>query len=373
MIFKFVLGGKFKMSEKEFSKTIFLSYSWHDSKLADSIDESLKAEGFIIKRDIRDIGAWKSLKEFMSSIRNYRYAIIIISSNYLKSVNCMYEVTELLKDEQYNKDKIFSIVTLDADIYNSISKVNYINYWHNKTKELEDVLKPLDIADIPELAFELRKHKYIEMAMAPFLDFISDRNNPQIVNAVEQIIETVKNNIEVSITEQIEEAEIEINVEACHYARLKFAALSNSHNAELDDMIGIKKLNSKAEQDEYDLPMLKCEVINKSKLMRIIDEPMITGSIALRDDTATAISFALKNIDEKRLKPYAKATFILNGQIMIGIIKSLFENKIKSISVKDNFDFKYYVPKEQLVEMKNYFEKYCYDLEELEKKFELYS
>lgn len=93
--------------QKDSTVHLFLSYSWNDSELADKIDYELRSYGFDIKRDIRDISSWASIKEFMSLIRNQDYAIIIISSSYLKSPNCMYEVMELLKNSQY-KDKILS-------------------------------------------------------------------------------------------------------------------------------------------------------------------------------------------------------------------------------------------------------------------------
>ncbi len=121
--------------QKDSTARLFLSYSWNDSELADKIDDELSSYGFDVKRDIRDIGSWTSIKEFMSSIRDQDYAVIIISSNYLKSPNCMYEVMEFLKDSQY-KNKILSFVTTDADIYNPISRANYIKYWSKRLKNL---------------------------------------------------------------------------------------------------------------------------------------------------------------------------------------------------------------------------------------------
>lgn len=45
-----------------------------------------------IKRDIRDVGPWKSIKEFISTIKNQDYVVAIVNSSYLKFPNCMYEV-----------------------------------------------------------------------------------------------------------------------------------------------------------------------------------------------------------------------------------------------------------------------------------------
>lgn len=302
--------------QKDSTPHLFLSYSWNDSELADKIDGELSSYGFDVKRDIRDIGSWKSIKEFMFSIRNQDYAVIIISSSYLKSPNCMYEVMELLKDSQY-KDKVLSIVTDDADIYNPISRANYIKYWEEETQKLEKAIKPLKIENTAELAIELRKYRSIETTIASFLDLVSDKNNPQIINAVEKIKEIVNtNNLVTSSTLRKKPKDnLKIYVEACHYAFLKFAALTDISGTELEKAIGIKKLDdNNTKQNIYDLPMLRCEITNCSEQERIIKEPIINGTIELRNDTVNGLSFMLKSLEEKSLNLVQKQ--ILNYMVL---------------------------------------------------------
>lgn len=352
---------------------MFLSYSWNDSDLANTIDNELSSLGVDIKRDIRDIGTWTSIKEFMSTIKNQDYVVIIVSQSYLKSPNCMYEVMELFKDSHY-KDKILSIVTSDADIYNPISRANYISYWEEETKKLEKAIKPLKIENTAELIIELRKYKSIEATIASFLDIVSDKNNPKIIDAVEKIKEIVCANRLIHFTTMSDNKQknIEIKVEACHYAFLKFAALSDVSGTGLEKMIGIKKLNDSTKQDVYDLPMLQCEIINCSEQERIICEPMIEGTIKLKNTEVDAIGFMIKSQSEKRLKPGAKACFTLHGSVIICIIKALFESKIKNIYVEDNFGFRYVADWNQIEEITNYFKKYCSDLTELQLKHDEY-
>lgn len=352
---------------------LFLSYSWMDSELANKIDKELSGWGIDIKRDIRDIGPWKSIKKFMSSIRNQDYAVMIVSPSYLKSANCMYEVIELFKGSRY-KDKILSIVTLDADIYNPISRANYIKYWEEETKKLEEAIKPLKLENIAELAMELRKYKSIEGTIASFLDLVSDKNNPKIVNAVEEIKEIVCTNQSMFSTpiSENELKNLDIKVEACHYALLKFAALTDVSGTEMEKMVGIKRLGDNIKQDVYDLPMLQCDIINCSEQERTISEPVIEGTIKLKDMKIDAIGFMLISKSEKRLKPGAKAHFTLHGPMMVNVIKALFENKIKNIYVEDNFGFRYNVDRNQLEEITEYFRNYCLDLTELQEKHDKY-
>lgn len=353
---------------------VFLSYAWNDSELANMIDNELSGLGVDVKRDIRDVGTWKSIQEFMSTIRNQDYTVIIVSQSYLKSPKCMYEVMELFKDP-ICKDKIFSIVTPGADIYNPISKAKYISYWEEETKRLEKAIKPLKIENAAELIMELRRYKSIETTMASFLELVSDKNNPKIIDAVEKIKEIVCANrhIHFMTISESKQKNLEIKVEACHYAFLKFAALSDVSGTELEKMIGIKKLNDRIRQDAYDLPMLQCEIINRSEQERIICEPMIEGTIKLKNTEVDAIGFGIKSQSEKRLKPGAKACFALYGPAIICIIKALIEGEIKNIYVEDNFGSRYFADWNQIEEITNYFKKYCSNLTELQEKRDEYS
>lgn len=105
-------------------KTIFLSYNWHDSGIADRIDRHLsRLSDVIVKRDVRDIGSWKSIRKFMKSIRQQDYAVLIVSDLYLRSKNCMFEVTEIMKEPEY-ENRIFPAV-VEHGIYNPLVRAGY--------------------------------------------------------------------------------------------------------------------------------------------------------------------------------------------------------------------------------------------------------
>ena len=68
--------------------------------------------------------------------------IMLISDRYIKSVNCMHEVTEVLKDSRFKEKLLFIILTEDdkkyyktkitdkvgADIYNITDQGDYYNF-----------------------------------------------------------------------------------------------------------------------------------------------------------------------------------------------------------------------------------------------------
>lgn len=168
------------------NKTIFLSYNWHDKEIADKIDKHLSGlTGITVKRDIRDIGPWKSIRKFMEGIRQQDYAVLIISGLYLKSKNCMFEVMEIMKEQQY-RERVFPAV-VEYGIYDPLTRAEYIKYWQHECDKLEASLKGLEPEYISGLAADLRQYKSIAFSIGEFLNMVADMNNPDIQEVELQI------------------------------------------------------------------------------------------------------------------------------------------------------------------------------------------
>ena len=84
----------------------------------------------------------------MKGIRQQDYAVLIVSDLYLKSKNCMFEVTEIMKEQEY-VDRIFPGV-VEHGIYNPLKRVEYIEYWHRtvayrRTSSLQELKKFMEV------------------------------------------------------------------------------------------------------------------------------------------------------------------------------------------------------------------------------------
>src|SRR5665647_915393 len=110
---------------------IFLSYSWNNSKTAESLEIFFQTKNIVLERDVRDLEYRQSIKEFMKKVRKSDYCLVVISESYLKSTNCMYEVTEFIKDENYIH-RILPLVQNDADIFRVEGRNKYIKFWQDK-------------------------------------------------------------------------------------------------------------------------------------------------------------------------------------------------------------------------------------------------
>lgn len=176
----------------ERKKTLFLSYCQKDSDIADLIEEKLKPliDGKAkISRDIRDIEYHESLKKFMQSIEIHDFVIMVISDNYLKSRNCMYEMLEVIKDSQFQNKLAFivlsdddkqyyndqSVTSIGAQVYSVEGQATYSLYWINIKKELEAQVEAMGnpiwaIHQIKEMGIVHR----ILLDLPEFMEFIKD-------------------------------------------------------------------------------------------------------------------------------------------------------------------------------------------------------
>lgn len=170
--------------------TVFLSYRRTNSDTADRIERRLSEAGLIVKRDIRDIPRWKSIRAFMQSIRDQDVAVLLISDEYLKSHACMYEVMEIMKEKNYH-GRILPVV-IEHGIYNKEKCTEYIAHWQRETEQYKaamHAIEPENQAGMPE---ELRQMKHIAASIGEFLQTVADMNNPDISDAGDAIIANLK-------------------------------------------------------------------------------------------------------------------------------------------------------------------------------------
>lgn len=173
-------------------KTVFLSYCQKDKDIADCIDEKIGKllEGkATLSRDIRDVEYHESFKKFMQSIEKHDYVISIISDNYLKSRNCMYEMLEVVKDSNFSRRLLFIVLTnedakyykvapvqdIGADIYSVSGQAKYSKFWSQMDKELDSEIE--EIGNSIYAINQIKEKKIIQkilIDLPDFLEFVRD-------------------------------------------------------------------------------------------------------------------------------------------------------------------------------------------------------
>jgi len=182
--------------------TIFLSYCWSQKADAIEIESALQENNINVVRDEKELSYMDDLMKFMKRVRTTTFVLLLISKEYLESRNCMNEILELRKDDNY-KNKIMLVVHPNANIYGSTGAIPYIKYWNKKLKELEEAIEGLTLEEAGELGVELKQLRTTKNEIVNFIqndirfqlvpplsDLKQDRYLPilqRIVNAVTNI------------------------------------------------------------------------------------------------------------------------------------------------------------------------------------------
>lgn len=177
-------------TEVDSKAKVFLSYCHKDEEVADKIYDYFKSKKEIeLHRDKIDVKVWKSFKQYMQSLTQMDYVILLISNSYLQSSNCLYEVLEVMRDRNYS-DKIFPAV-ISKEIYDTITKINYVKYWQDRYNELKEIINEIEPQNIGKLGEDLKRTQNISSNIANFLDTVSDMNNP----AIDDVCEAIENKL----------------------------------------------------------------------------------------------------------------------------------------------------------------------------------
>ncbi|MCC5651729.1 leucine-rich repeat domain-containing protein [Nostoc sp. XA013] len=159
-------------------KEVFISYTWRDQQskpLVEKIEQAFQAKGIKIIRDINAIGYKERFKEFMQRLSRGTCVILVISDQYLKSENCMYELVEIAKDKDFYK-RIFPIILADADIFKSIERVKYIKYWEEEIEELNKAMKEVMADNLQGIREDIDQYREIRNMIAKLTDLLRDMN-----------------------------------------------------------------------------------------------------------------------------------------------------------------------------------------------------
>lgn len=157
-------------------KKIFLSYCWKNDSVADLICSLFEKEDIKIIRDRHDLNYKQSIKEFMEQVRYADYVIMLISKEYLQSINCMYEVLEFIKDKDY-KMRVLPLIHENTNIFNIIGRIDYIKYWEEEYEKIKQAANMISRESSAEISNEIKKISNIKNTISEFISNIIDMNN----------------------------------------------------------------------------------------------------------------------------------------------------------------------------------------------------
>ena len=187
---------------------VYISYNWEDKSnvTADYLYDTLQRH-FAVRRDKVDCNYRENIKEFMEAIREGQYIVLILSQEYLKSENCMFELVGVMKHPDY-KNRLFPIVcdSKDSTVRDDDFYVELLKEWKQKLDEkkalvekakeanekgaapLEEKLK--ELVDVNEFLAEIKR--YVDYANAPSFVAASNERFSRIIEAIKKQMELNK-------------------------------------------------------------------------------------------------------------------------------------------------------------------------------------
>ena len=121
---------------------LFLSYNWKDGNVyADELESQLSSH-FDVRRDKTQLIANADIYDFMADIANCENVIIILTEEYVKSLNCMLEMSFLVMQPDWEMKAM--VLVIDDSLYFTSRKMEIISYWRLQQAKLDSQLDTLD-------------------------------------------------------------------------------------------------------------------------------------------------------------------------------------------------------------------------------------
>jgi hypothetical protein len=156
---------------------VYISYAWGGAseEFVNQLDEAFKQKGLNIVRDKRELGYKGSIVNFMQEIGRAGAIIVVINEKYLKSPNCMFELTEIAANQDF-KDRVFPVVLSDADIYNPVSRIKYVQHWEQQITDLDAAMKTVSSANLQGFREEIDSYQTIRNTISELTFILKDMN-----------------------------------------------------------------------------------------------------------------------------------------------------------------------------------------------------
>lgn len=182
-------------------KEVFISYAWggKSEEIANQIEQTLQAVEISLVRDKNDLGFKGRIKAFMEHIGRGKCIVAVISEKYLKSENCMFELLQIAKHEQFY-ERIFPIVLEDAKIYKSIDRIQYVQYSEQEIQKLDQQIRSVSSANLEGFREDIDLYNEIRQYLPRLTNILKDMNTltaqihsesgfAELIKAIEQKLE----------------------------------------------------------------------------------------------------------------------------------------------------------------------------------------
>lgn len=196
------------MEENSTKPSIYISYAWNfeSESIVEAIEKKFQKKNIPIIRDKIDLKYKGQIKEFMEQIGRGKYVILIISNKYLQSENCMFELLQIFKNQNFY-ERIFPLVLDEVKISKAVDRLDFLKYWENETENLDSKIRNLNaLANIQGVAEDLNLYTEIRNNIARLTNILKDINtlntNQHISSDFEHLYNLIHSKIEADLNSE---------------------------------------------------------------------------------------------------------------------------------------------------------------------------
>ena len=154
---------------------VFVSYKWGGpgEALVDELAERLGARRVPLVRDKSAMRYRDSIRSFMRTLGAGKAIVVVVDDGYLRSDNCMFELTEIAKDPAF-RSRVLPVIMSDATIFKPAQRVGYIEHWEDQIRELDAAMKRVGPEYLQGIREERDLYETIRNTIAGIVDVLAD-------------------------------------------------------------------------------------------------------------------------------------------------------------------------------------------------------
>lgn len=153
---------------------LYVSYSWSVFSLIDDLCLELEKNRIAFSRDVNDCGYRDNIKQFEEKIGKGARVLAFINDEYLKSINCMYELALVFMQGNV-ENRLFPIVTIDNGRNATVLK-DLHGYWDLEYQKKKMILNDLPSGASLQAIQELGYCDHIIRELPKIVNYISEVN-----------------------------------------------------------------------------------------------------------------------------------------------------------------------------------------------------
>jgi internalin A len=158
-------------------REIYVSYAWSDDSRAvvAQIQSAFQNVGLHLRRDQDEIGYKDSIRDFMNRLGQGKCVVVVITEEYLRSQNCMYEILEISRSHELRK-RVFPLILPSARIFKAADRIRYVGYWEEEIAKLDSAIKGLRGDHLSSFHDELNLLSEIRRSFDSITSVLKDMN-----------------------------------------------------------------------------------------------------------------------------------------------------------------------------------------------------